>query len=368
MTIVASLLLLSAITLFILFGDRLPWRIDPEEAEAWSQRKSRTPRHHNASNEAPPLPLWVLGLIVSVLLLAIASWYRQDGKTILAVEHMTRHWQSQIDQVTFTGSSALQALPRKALTVFCPLLQRRIDRNDDSQLRALGDCYSADSQFAHAEPVYERLLQNHPNDSETILLWAQSRLFAHPDAPPRDVLESLERLIARDPRNLMARLLLASAYTRNGNLTAARPLWAGLKRDMARDHRLYPLVAETAAKLDRQEEKPLSSGPEIEVTVDIAEEVLDRLPEQSRLFVSVTRPGGRLAIAASALPLAAQTKVTLSDRDTIHGEKLAHYPRLEVHAKVTADGKATGVALASATSSPFVPTREHTVTLELIHD
>ncbi len=363
MIVVTSLLALSAITLFVLFSGRPPTS-PKDQSKAPSVKKHPDAIGTSAVKES--LPHWALACIAFALSLAVVLWYQQDGKTSLRFARMTSKWQPLIDRVKFTGSATLPAVPAQSLPLFCQLLQRQTDRNDSFQLRALADCYSADSQFVRAEPVYERLRRKHPNDPETILLWAQNKLFAHPDAPPpQDVLALLDR---EESGDLMARLLLASAYTRSGHLDAARPLWNGLKRDTPRDHPLYALVAKTTAALDRKEEKSVAHGTEIHITLHVPQAIVDRASEQSRLFVFVTRPGKAPPIVVKALPLMAKSCVTLRDSDIMHEKKFTDYRQLEVHAKVTGDGKAMSETLASAVSSPFSPAKQKNLTLKLLHD
>ena len=365
MSVVTSLLALSAITLFVLFSGRPPTS-PKDQSKAPSVKKHPDAIGTFAGKES--LPHWAWACIAFALSLAVLLWYQQDGKTSLRLARMTSKWQPLIDRVKFTGSAALPAVPAQSLPLFCQLLQRQTDRNDSIQLRALADCYGADSQFARAEPVYERLRRKHPNDPETILLWAQSKLFAHPDAPPQDALAALHRSIAQDPENLMARLLLASVYTRSGHLDAAKPLWDRLKRDTPRDHPLYALVAKTAAESERKRKQAAAHGTEIHITLNVPQAIVDRASEQSRLFVFVTRPGKAPPIVVKALPLTAKSRVTLRDSDILHKKKFTDYRQLEVHAKVTGDGKAMGEALASAVSSPFSPAKQKTLTLKLLHD
>lgn len=308
------------------------------------------------------LPKWSYALIILAILGAFSTWLYQDGITTLSTHSLFSRWQSKIDQVRFGNVNALDDIANQNLPVFCQLLQRKINRSDNIALSALGECYSKAGEALLAEPVYDRLHSQQPDNTQTTLLWAQTKIFAHPNQPvPDDVKAQLNALMAQ--KNLMATLLMAIAETRAENIKQAAALWQTLQTEMPHDHPLYALVERNAQATQAQLQQIASVH--LTVHLQIPHDLIANLPASARLFVFASKPNQAMPIAVKALPLQAMQTLTLTDADSMQGESLASAKTIILRAKISADGTATGKALASAASASLSVQESAPITLAL---
>lgn len=395
---ISALIILTLITLLLLFGGRPLVRIDSQtemarriaqydealaehgengSAKALAERRWRLYHelqdllNHKTTGITARLPLWAIIAVFIATLTACGLWFLRQGMLDLREQRIAEQTEPLLHQIRVYGADALPEVESAQQIILCQLLQRSMDREDTLQLHALGRCYSAMGAYQLAQPVYQRLLRLTPDDPETLMQAAQVTLFAQPDAAMSDtVANQLQRVIALQPDNILAKILLATGYTRDREFTTALPLWQDLRTTTPTNHPLFSLIEQTEAQvqaeLTRKDTLPMDNPSGIAIQVTIAQTIIEASPPQAQLFILAAPPGQTMPVAVKKLSLQADTQLTLNDQDMMMpGGSLQDYPKLEIRAKITRDGTATGETLASATSAAFTPPPPEPIELQL---
>lgn len=308
------------------------------------------------------LPLITIPIILLTISVALAFWYTHNGKDALRWESLSNALKSQIKQTQVYGAehyenpAFLKQINTNIATsgffntqkagnnqlLYCQALQRTLDRTDPIQLDALGKCYAELSLYELAEPVFDRLITLQPDDSRTILEWAQAKTLARPNqAVPQEVETKLQQLTQKEPHNILARLFLASSYQQKGQATQAAPLWESLLQDIPKTDPLYPAIEQAALANAQTRPTTNTSHPnQFNITVHIPSQTLTTMGNNARLFILATEPNQRMPIAVKALPPATTITTTLTDQDTMTGGKLSDHPNLIIRAKLSPSGNA----------------------------
>lgn len=390
-----TLAIISLLTLILLFaGEKLPsadpeaearaliWQYDHEEIDPTRQAERDSRLYHElyAILHAPTrqkkqrLPIITLPLFLAATAAAATLWYQQNGQDALKWHRLSTALASDIQQSQIYGAKALKnpteiqsilkhteqahffpdsAQNHNVLLLYCQALQRHLDRSDKTQLSALANCYSSVSEYAYAEPIYDRLMQLGNPDEQTTLAWAQTKTLAHPNEPiPDNVHNALVKLNAENPNNPITQLFLASSYQQRGEINKAIPLWQHLKNQLPSSNPLYSAVnrALENAQANQQANTTGSTNPSpsnnkpitapITAHIHIAPEKLQNLPSSAKLYLVAASAGQTMPTAVKILPLQTEQSVELSDADSMRGAKLADTPNLELRLKLSPSGNA----------------------------
>ncbi|SUO96404.1 tetratricopeptide repeat protein [Suttonella ornithocola] len=303
------------------------------------------------------LPFITLPLTIIAFSLAGLLWYQQGGENALRWQQLNQTLKSDIRQSQFYGAQMLQnsaALSdifkhikqsqffdqtenQNALLLYCQALQRQLDRQDITQLQALGSCYNAIGAYPLSAPVYDRLVRLQPEDPATILEWAQANILAEPDRPISDnIQQALQALVDKQPDNLLATLFLASAYQQRGELTKSRPLWERLQKTIPKNDPLYQAVSKAMGD-NTHSQSQVNQNYQIQIT--IAPEMLAKLDSHAKLYLIAAPQNQKMPIAVKALTPAEHIDTTLNNSDTMRGENLGDYAQLAIRAKLSPNGK-----------------------------
>lgn len=336
-----------------------------EERDIRLYHELRAILHQETREKKQRLPIIAIPLFLASTLASTVLWYQQNGQDALKWYRLETVLKSDIQQSKIYGASALKD-PKRLQSIsnhteqaqffsdsaqnhnipllYCQALQRKLDRGDTTQLKALANCYSSIGEYTYAEPIYDRLIQQNANDSQTILEWAQSKTLAHPNEPiAENVHQALIKLNEKEPNNLMAQLFLASSYQQRNQTEKALPLWKHLATQLQPSDPLYTAVQRALDNAEKQitTQKDTQPTTTIEASIHINPKKLQQLPPSARLYLIVAPVDHPIPIAVKTLPLEAEQQAKITDQDTMQGTHLGDYKNLELRLKLSPTGIAT---------------------------
>lgn len=217
--------------------------------------------------------------------------------------------------------------------------------------RLLADAYRAKGRTRDAADALARAVVHQPKDPELLAQAAEARAVAAPDRRfDAEAVAILQRALAMDPTHQRALWFLGVAQRQSGRAADAARTWESL---------LARVDAATATALRAQVQaaradaglpplaEPAPTANAIEVSVDIAPALRDRLPPGTTVFVLARTPGGPpMPVAVERLTIAdLPARVRLDDADAaMPTRRLSQVDRVDVLVRASASGSANAGA------------------------
>ena len=226
-------------------------------------------------------------------------------------------------------------------------LEQRLSQtpNDSEGWKMLGRSFSYLQQYQKAADAYAQLYRLQPDDTETMLQYANNLAMARNGRVTGEPASLLDKVLQREPNNPNALWLMGMAKAEQGRLDDARQHWQKLLGLLPADSESLPQVQQMLAALDAEQAKqqPGRASVEINVQVDIDPQLKATLPPQTTVFIyaqAVNGPKMPLAIVRKQLA-ELPAKVVLNDSVAMQGQsKLADQQNLRIVARASQSGQA----------------------------
>lgn len=226
------------------------------------------------------------------------------------------------------------------------LEQRLVQTPNDSEgWKMLGRSFSYLQQYQKAANAYAQLYRLQPDDTETMLQYANNLAMARNGRVAGEPATFLDKVLQREPNNPNALWLMGMAKAEEERFDDARQYWQKLLGLLPADSESLPQVQQMLAVLDAEQAKQQSGGAsvDINVQVDIDSQLKAHLPPQTTVFIyaqAVNGPKMPLAIVRkqlNELPI----KVVLNDSVAMQGpSKLGDHQQLRIVARASQSGQA----------------------------
>ena len=226
------------------------------------------------------------------------------------------------------------------------LEQRLAQTPDDSEgWKMLGRSFSYLQQYHKAANAYEQLYRLQPDDTETMLQYANNLAMARNGRVTGEPATLLDKVLQREPNNPNALWLIGMAKAEEGRFVEAKQYWQKLLGLLPADSESLPQVQQMLAAVDAEQAKQQSVGTpvDINVQVDIDPQLKANLPANTTVFIyaqAVNGPKMPLAIVRKQLN-ELPVKVILNDSVAMQGtSKLGDHQQLRILARASQSGQA----------------------------
>ncbi|MDP5133157.1 MAG: c-type cytochrome biogenesis protein CcmI [Paraglaciecola sp.] len=304
----------------------------------------------NEKTQATTQSRWVLIIGLSIALcIAGAVYYKSNQLSQIT------HWQTAVGQLSALGKSinSGQNIEAKDLRDFALGLRTRLyeEPNDATGWMLLGRVWGALNQPETAKEAFEKSLAIEPNSVGTLLSYAQSLILIGTEEELQRARRVLERVIALEPDNINATGTLAIVSAELGDNQASLQYWLKLQRFLPKDDPNYDAVQQKideitgieqgAREIASRADAEAASSKRVQITVEISDDIQQKLPSSGVLFVFAQDPTGQVRMPAAVvkLPLS-QFPVTVELSDTnamMPTYKLSNLSQAKLVARISRD-------------------------------
>jgi len=268
---------------------------------------------------------WVLPLVLSVFLIgltAILYSYLGSGSTLVAME---RQQQLVADLENATPQQRILRLEEER--------QRSDEKTLPTITYALAREYSSIGMYAESAGVYQDLLALTGEDSGLLAELAQVLYMAEGGQISDQVNAILQQVLSLDPTNSRALGLMGISAFEKQDYAKAINYWQLLLAQNPDAEGATALQAgiARARELMGDDDTADSSVASIQVTIDIAPELADRVTEDDIVFVFARASGG------AAIPLAASRQPARFPLTVILDDSMAMIPSATLSSAETVD-------------------------------
>jgi len=301
-----------------------------------------------------------LGIPVLALGFYYFTAYRGEASDWISV-------QAQFEDAVMQAIHQPDALPEKAqLSDFTRVLQARVLQegfDEPDSLYLLGRSYLELGQLQGALMVLARAYALDPQQPQIMLAYAQAMILAHDGRLNRSSTQLLQQVLQIAPDHQGALMLLGFGAFNSGSYEQAIMAWQRLLdlRDPASEgaQLLSNGIARAQAMLTERaqantatvplrpapaQEPTPDPGPRIEVTVDLAPNLLERLSPEDTLFIfAKAAEGPPMPLAAVRQPAGGfPVRVVLDDSQAMMPAlKLSGFKQVIVGARISKAGSVT---------------------------
>lgn len=326
-------------------------------AEAYDKKKNTDDFNHVVGNALkvqqsnPSLATLGFGLFLAALIPLLTLFgYNLVGAPNALLE------QQFVNQVATSQQNAGAKKQGKDMQTSIQALLTRLSNNPDDEdgWLLLGRAYANTDQYPAAVASFERALKIN-DDPLTRIDLAEALLFSSQDRKfPARAIKLLKSAVQDQPEAQKGLWLLGLAYEQEGDLDHARDQWQNLVALLPEGSSVAVAVQEQINKLTKSEE---AAGPssqqqsnsaranqlEIKISVDISEELKQKLMPTDTLYVFVkAKSGPPMPLAAVKLPVGAfPMQAVISDADSLMPQrKLSSMDEVKISAKISHSGNA----------------------------
>ncbi len=305
----------------------------------------------------------IFALTGSAFLMAFtAVFYTATGS-----QQQLQSWHSAMDNLAAYGERAVmqqgEPLTQNELQAFALGLRTKLAQSGDDQVAwmLLGRVAMSLNEYDMAQQSFDKVLRMDPDNMSVLISYSQVLLLEGSDANMTRAAGMLSKVLKDDPTNLDAISLLALiAYERHDWLQA-KAAFEVLLNSMDKQDSRYDMIAQRITEIEQnitaentqlasalQSQAEQGSGEDnnaakmsaIKVTVNLAPQLIDKLPTQSTLFVFAK------AATGSPMPLAVvkltdysfPIEVQLSDSNAmVAGLTLSSVDKIILTARISKD-------------------------------
>lgn len=293
------------------------------------------------------LPLLVLVPIAAFIIYG-AEGYRQEIGDWFATQ--ARMEQVLPELLAGDFSAAEQADIR--VDDFIRTLQRQLQKNPDDARGwyLLGVSYLQVQMPQQSELAFRRALNLEPGNLDFLMGQVQATLTANGGRMSPEIRQVLQRVIAAQPNNPRPYMTMGMALFQTGDFQAAINIWEQYLAQDNADPRAVELLNRSIAVAREQSAQQQAASaatgsvPELVVTVELAENIKNRITPTDTLFVFAKAAAGPpMPLAVVRQPVADwPVTVVLNDQQAMTpAMTLSKFDRVQVQARVSAAGTAT---------------------------
>lgn len=259
-------------------------------------------------------------LIVLLLSTGVMYWYVNQVSGISGLYQAQADMQSLTDKIIVNPS---QDVTLEDVQSFTLAIRSRIEHNEEDATgwMLLGRLYGALNQFEQAYQAFDKSLAIAPNNTETLNSYAQALMMPNQVEYLKQAVVVLRRLLALEPDNNQAALMLSMTAGQLGDLATSEQYFAQIKDLLPPNN---PAILQIQARIDELKgQSQAMTG--FSVTISADNEISTRLAQSNRLqptFLFVFAKDGAsdnpLPAAVKKLNLGAlPTTVTLTHADAM---------------------------------------------------
>ncbi len=303
-------------------------------------------------------PLWVLIPVVTVAAVLLYQRLGAAPDVVIAAKLMSIDDSSSADDMT---------------ALMLAIEERSAQRPDNLHYQALlGRYFMGQQDYGRASQLYQRLLNDAPDDAQALAYAAQAAYLANERQLDDSARMLAERSLAVDPHQRTALGLLGMASFEQGSYRAAIEYWERLLATEARDSEGARMISgvidmarqalaeesgEAVAEVGDTGATADAVSPGVSVVVTMPEDAQYQAADTVFVLARSAAPGSRMPIAvqrfsAAQLPL----ELRLDDQNSMAGQKLSEAGEVIVAVQVSPSGQ-PGKANASylGQAGPLMP-------------
>ncbi len=221
-------------------------------------------------------------------------------------------WHDAMDNLTEYGERAVmqkgEQLTQNELQAFALALRTKLSRSGDDEMAwmLLGRVAMSLNEFDMAQQSFDKALRMNPDNKQVLISYSQILLLEGSEANMTRAAGMLSKVLNAEPTNLDAISLLALIAYERKDWPQAKAAFEVLLASMEKNDSRYGLISQRIADIELQMQMqsegsvmPVTKANSIAVTVNVASELINKLPEKGTLFVFAKAANG------SPMPIAA---------------------------------------------------------------
>jgi cytochrome c-type biogenesis protein CcmI len=219
-------------------------------------------------------------------------------------------WHDAMDNLTEYGERAVmqkgEQLTQNELQAFALALRTKLSRSGDDEMAwmLLGRVAMSLNEFDMAQQSFDKALRMNPDNKQVLISYSQILLLEGSEANMTRAAGMLSKVLNAEPTNLDAISLLALIAYERKDWPQAKAAFEVLLASMEKNDSRYGLISQRIADIELQMQSegsvmPVTKANSITVTVNVASELINKLPEKGTLFVFAKAANG------SPMPIAA---------------------------------------------------------------
>ena len=219
-------------------------------------------------------------------------------------------WHDAMDNLTEYGERAVmqkgEQLTQNELQAFALALRTKLSRSGDDEMAwmLLGRVAMSLNEFDMAQQSFDKALRMNPDNKQVLISYSQILLLEGSEANMTRAAGMLSKVLNAEPTNLDAISLLALIAYERKDWPQAKAAFEVLLASMEKNDSRYSLISQRIADIELQMQSegsvmPVTKANSIAVTVNVASELINKLPEKGTLFVFAKAANG------SPMPIAA---------------------------------------------------------------
>ena len=219
-------------------------------------------------------------------------------------------WHDAMDNLTEYGERAVmqkgEQLTQNELQAFALALRTKLSRSGDDEMAwmLLGRVAMSLNEFDMAQQSFDKALRMNPDNKQVLISYSQILLLEGSEANMTRAAGMLSKVLNAEPTNLDAISLLALIAYERKDWPQAKAAFEVLLASMEKNDSRYGLISQRIADIELQMQSegsvmPVTKANSIAVTVNVASELISKLPQEGTLFVFAKAASG------SPMPLAA---------------------------------------------------------------
>ncbi len=219
-------------------------------------------------------------------------------------------WHDAMDNLTEYGERAVmqkgEQLTQNELQAFALALRTKLSRSGDDEMAwmLLGRVAMSLNEFDMAQQSFDKALRMNPDNKQVLISYSQILLLEGSEANMTRAAGMLSKVLNAEPTNLDAISLLALIAYERKDWPQAKAAFEVLLASMEKNDSRYGLISQRIADIELQMQSEgsvmsVTKANSIAVTVNVASELIDKLPEKGTLFVFAKAANG------SPMPIAA---------------------------------------------------------------
>ena len=219
-------------------------------------------------------------------------------------------WHDPMDNLTEYGERAVmqkgEQLTQNELQAFALALRTKLSRSGDDEMAwmLLGRVAMSLNEFDMAQQSFDKALRMNPDNKQVLISYSQILLLEGSEANMTRAAGMLSKVLNAEPTNLDAISLLALIAYERKDWPQAKAAFEVLLASMEKNDSRYGLISQRIADIELQMQSegsvmPVTKANSIAVTVNVASELINKLPEKGTLFVFAKAANG------SPMPIAA---------------------------------------------------------------
>ncbi|KNC65278.1 cytochrome C biogenesis protein, partial [Pseudoalteromonas rubra] len=291
--------------------------------------------------------LVLAGTGVAFLLVVSAVFYSFTGS-----QKQIADWYKAIDMLPEYGQRAVMQtgdpLSPNELQAFALGLRTKLANSGDDAVAwmLLGRVAMSLNDFEMAMQAFDKALEMQPNNSNVKVSYAQALLVEGSENAMNRAARMLSQVLQREPRNIDAISLLALIAYERQDWKESKAAFEVLLASMTQDDPRYAMIKQRITDLDQklstaQVAQPAMPENGLQVSVSLASELADKIPENATLFVfakAAQGPPMPLAVAKLTdfnLPLSVNLDDSMAMMPNL---KLSGFKEVVVTARISVDG------------------------------